>query len=215
MKLLPVYLLVMMLSLMARIADADELEEMAALWAIADEPYRVVTRELETPAFRHQKVLKLNPQSLADGWVPNHQCHANFPLFPSLQISFREGAVRNMEIVEQSGVDEAWVQEPTIQMKRTRPETTLCFQSENHTLEYDELTEEYRMTVGPYYLKLFDGYFPLDVDLTVEYPVATLSYAGMEPTQVEGATIAHHPGRIHFDALFEGKLKLVFRFKAT
>lgn len=208
-------LLITILSFAAGATGADELEEMAALWAIADEPYQPVTRELETPAFRHQKVLSLNTQSLADGWVPNHQCHANFPLFPSLQISFREGAVRNMEIVEQSGVEEAWVQEPTIQMKRTRPETTLCFESENHTLEYDEFAEEYRMTVGPYYLKLFDGYFPLDVDLTIEYPTRALRYAGMEPAEVEGARVEHQPGRIRFDALFEGKLKLVFRFKAT
>ncbi|KAA3629933.1 MAG: hypothetical protein DWQ08_06620 [Proteobacteria bacterium] len=192
---------------------ADELDDLAALWSIADEPYQPVTRELEEPAFRHRKTLSVTESSLADGWVPNRQCHANFPLFPALQISFREGAVRNMAIVERSGVEEAWVEEPTIQMKRTRPETTLCFTSENHTMTYDAASDEYSMTVGPYYLRLFDGYFPLDVDLTIEYPPGLLQCSGMEPAQVEGGTVAREPGRIRFGALFEGKLKLVFRFK--
>ena len=196
------------------VVHGNELEELAALWEIADEPYKPVTRELETPAFEHHKTLSITTQSLEDGWVPNHQCHRNFPLFPSLQIAFREGAVRHMRITETSAVEEAWVAEPTIQMKRTRPETMLCFVSENHTLEYDEWNDEFRMTVGPYYLKLFDGYFPLDVDLTIEYP-GELRYEGMEPATVEGAHVEHEPGRIHFGALFEGKLKLVFRFTPT
>lgn len=191
----------------------DELEELAALWSIADEPFRPVTRELDKPPFVHQKTLTITADSLARGWVPNRQCHRNFPLFPALQISFREGSVRHMEIVERSGVEEAWVDEPTIQMKRTRPETTLCFVSENRTMSYNDISGEYQMTVGPYYLKLFDGYFPLDVDLTIEYPAELLRFSSMEPASVEGATIDHREGRIRFDALFEGKLLLVFRFK--
>ncbi len=194
---------------------ADELDELAALWAIADEPYRPVTRELETPAFVHRKVLSVDAQSLDDGWVDNHQCHRNFPLFPALQIAFRDGAVRNMRIIEQSAVEAAWVSESTIQMKRTRPETTLCFRSENHTIEYDAWNEEYRMTVGPYYLKLFDGYFPLNVDLTVEYPTDELRFVGLEPAEIDGARIRREQGRVHFHALFEGRLELVFRFKRT
>ncbi|MCZ7597259.1 MAG: hypothetical protein M5U09_05185 [Gammaproteobacteria bacterium] len=40
-----------------------------------------------------------------------------------------------------------------------------------------------------------------------------LRFSSMEPATVEGATIDHREGRIRFDALFEGKLLLVFRFK--
>ena len=198
----------------ASLAD-DEFEELAALWSIADEPYRPVTRTLETPSFVHHKVMSIDAASLADGWVENRQCHRNFPLFPSLQIAFREGAVRNMRITEHSDVERVWVDGPTIQMKRTRPRTTLCFLSENHTVKYDLWNDEYRMTVGPYYLKFFDGYFPLNVDLTIEYPTGAMRFLGLEPTTVEGANIVHEAGRIRFNALFEGKLELVFRFKRT
>lgn len=193
----------------------DELEELAAVWSIAGESFRPVTRELDKPPFVHSKVLTVTEQSLADGWVANRQCHRHFPLFPSLQISFREGAVRHMQIVEQSGAEAAWVEEPTIQMKRTRPETTLCFVSENHTMNFDAASGEYFMAVGPYYLKLFDGYFPLDVDLTIEYPAELLRFSGMEPATVEGARVERGAGRIRFVARFEGKLGLVFRFSRT
>ncbi len=203
------------LSLLATPLAADELEELAALWSIADEPYRPVTRTLDTPAFVHRKVLSIDVASLDDGWVDNHQCHRNFPLFPSLQIAFRDGAVRNMRITEQSDVERAWVEGSTIQMKRTRPQTTLCFLSENHTIEYDLWNDEYRMTVGPYYLRLFDGYFPLSVDLTVQYPPEAMQFLGLAPASVEGADVVHEHGRVRFNALFEGKLELVFRFKRT
>ncbi len=192
----------------------DELEQLAALWSVADEPFKPVTRELEDPPFRHQKVLSVTAASMASGWVPNRQCHRNFPLFPALQISFRPDAVRNMAIVEHGGGAEAWVEEPTIQMKNTRPENTLCFTSENNTLVFDEASGEYLLTVGPYYLKLFDGYFPLDVDLTVDYP-DDLRFTGMEPATVDGADIRFEDGRIRFAALFEGRLKLVFRFRPS
>jgi hypothetical protein len=203
------------LCLSSALVAGDELDDLEALWSIADEPYQPVTRKLEQPAFVHQKTLTITASSLDDGWVPNRQCHRNFPLFPSLQISFKEGSVRAMQITERSGVEEAFVEEPTIQMKRTRPETTLCFTSENRTMTFDRDTGEYRMTVGPYYLRLFDGYFPLDVDLTIEYPSGDLRFVGMEPSEVEGAVVEKGDGNVHFTALFEGKLKLVFRFKPT
>ena len=109
----------------------DELEQLAALWSVADEPYQPITRELDKPPFHHEKVLSVTAASLVDGWVPNRQCHRHFPLFPALQISFRPDAVRNMRIVEHTGSAEAWVEEPTIQMKNTRPDSTLCFLSDN------------------------------------------------------------------------------------
>lgn len=192
--------------------DFSDLEELAALWSIADEGYRAITLPLDRPAFVHQKVITLETNSLTGGWVHNYQCHRYFPLFPALQISFREGTVRNMNIVNIEAADEAYVDEPTIQMKRTRLETRLCFTSENRIVTYDKVNDEYRMSIGPYYLKLFDGYFPLDVHLTIDYPAAKMKYLGVEPAEVDGAEFEYQPGKILFSALFEGKLALVFRF---
>lgn len=199
----------------AQAATADEFDDALALWQIADEAYRPVTRTLATAPFVHRKVLRLEPGSLEHGWVSNHQCHRDFPVFPVVEIGFRAGTVRKLRIVEQGELGDARVRPSSIRLEQTRGDSRLCFTSENEIVEHDATTDEYRVTVGPYYLKLFDGFFPLDVDLTLAYPEASMTYLGMEPEGLEGATLTRQHGTLRFRALFEGRLQLVFRFRRT
>ena len=165
---------------------ADALDDFEMLANIADEDYRPVidVAALEHPPFEHDKTLRIEPGNLDDPWVSNVQCHANFPLFPDLQIAFREGAVRAMRITRRENVVDAWIDGPTVQMKQTRPETRLCFESENRVFKYDPVTDIYVLRVGPYFLSLFDGYFPLHVRLRVSYPDELLELMAVSPDPI-------------------------------
>ena len=59
--------------------------------------------------------------------------------------------------------------------------------------------------MGPYYLKLFDGYFPMNVKLTINYPTEQLRYARMEPATVEGADLEFSDGAIRFAGAVRGQ----------
>ena len=141
--------------------EFDELRDLERLMNIGDEEYRHIAdaAALEFPPFLHDKTLILKPANLSSPWVDNIQCHANFPTFPSLQISFKQDAVRGITITHSENVPEVWVEGPTVQMKRTTQQTRLCFTSENNTFEWVEQSGLYHLGVGPYYLRLFDGFF--------------------------------------------------------
>lgn len=193
----------------------DELEDFEKLSDIADADYRNISDvdSLDTPPFVHDKTLLIEPENLADPWISNQQCHANFPLFPDLQIAFKQDVVRAMRITREENVHETWIEGPTVQMKRTRPETRLCFESENRVFQRDAKSDTFRLRVGPYFLRLFDGYFPVWVKLKIFYPDELLELIGMTPDPVEGAEVHLGAGKILFDNVFEGRLELEFRFR--
>lgn len=194
---------------------ADLLDDLEQLDAIADAEYRNIrdVDGLDIPPFLHQKSLQIEAANLSDPWISNRQCHAHFPLFPSLQITFKADAVRAMRITHRENVEAAWIEAATVQMKQTRPESALCFESENRVFHYDGVSQRYRLRVGPYFLRLFDGYFPLQVELKVQYPYEILELVAMAPDSVEGAEVRLDKGEIYFHNVFEGTLELEFEFK--
>lgn len=195
-------------------SPADALDDFELLANIADADYRHISDvgALEHPPFEHDKTLRIVPANLEDPWISNVQCHANFPRFPDLQIAFREGAVRSIRITRQENVVEAWVDGHTVQMKQTHPDTRLCFESENRVFRYDPVTDIYVLRVGPYFLSLFDGYFPLHVRLRISYPDELLELLAMSPDPIEGAVVRSGDGEITLDTVFEGRLEVEFSF---
>ena len=113
------------------LAPADLLDDLERLDAIADAEYRNIrdVDGLEVPPFLHQKRLQIEAANLSDPWIGNRQCHAHFPRFPSLQITFKPDAVRSLRITHRENVEAAWIEGATVQMKQTRPESVLCFES--------------------------------------------------------------------------------------
>ncbi len=207
-------LIIVCLCMLSPVSTADELDDFELLADIADADYRNISDPgtLEHPPFIHDKTLLIEAGKLDDPWIKNRQCHANFPLFPDLQIAFREGAVRSLRITHQENVENAWIEGPTVQMKQTRPETRLCFESENRVFSFDEVSNTYTLRVGPYFLRLFDGYFPLQVKLKIRYPDELLALISMSPDSVEGAEVRFGEGEIYLENVFEGRLELEFRF---
>lgn len=193
----------------------DELDDFEAISGIADAEYRNITDVgvLDHPPFVHDKTLVIKSGNLDDPWIRNRQCHADFPLFPDLQIAFKEGAVRSIRITRQENVEAAWIEGPTVQMKQTRPDTRLCFESENRIFQYDPESDTYLLRVGPYFLRLFDGYFPVRVKLNISYPDDLLELVSMSPDPVEGAEAYLGKGNIYHENVFEGRLVLEFKFR--
>ena len=200
---------------MATAVQGDAFEDYELLDSIADSVYRNISSplDLDTPPFLHQKTLRIIAANLEDPWIHNHQCHAQFPMFPSLQITFKADSVRAMRITQRDNVEAAWIDGPSVQMSETRPESRLCFESENRVFHHDAETNRYRLRVGPYFLRLFDGYFPLQVRLAIQYPGELLELISMNPDPVEGAEVRFDRGKIYFDNVFEGRLELEFVFR--
>ncbi len=183
-------------------AKPDDLDRLSE---IADEDFHPIDRPLERPPFVHTKVLSITPDSLTGGWVRNHQCHRHFSVTPSLDIVFPSGKIRDIVIRDTEHLDAVEVRGHTVQLAGVTAQSTLCFDSENRVLQR-EADGSYRLTAGPFYYRFLDGYFPMDVDVTVRYPALLLEAVRVIPGDRQGVTVTRRQGEIRLYSRFEGTL---------
>ena len=172
-----------------------------------------LTKPPEEAVHHHHKHVVITPQSLTTGWIVNRQCHYNLDQVGAMEVVFTPGRVRALDISRAENIERAWVEGSSVQLKNVGPNAVLCLSSENRVLTHDPRTGLYTLTSGPYMRRFLDGYFPMRVSLTLEYPVALLSLKDMAPTDPRlKATLV--PGQVRVDTLFEGRLLLTLRFVA-
>lgn len=183
-------------------AAGDDLEWLSD---IADEDFQPIDRPLDQTPFHHIKTLIVTADSLAGGWVHNHQCHRYFSVTPSLDIVFPTGKIRNITIADASNVGDVEVRGHTIQLKDVNEKSALCINSENLLLNR-EPGGVYRVTAGPFYYRFLDGYFPMEVSLQVQYPPSLLEVMRVVPGNRRGVEITRNDGEVRLWSRFEGTL---------
>lgn len=183
-------------------AADDELERLSD---IADEDFRPIDTPLDRAPFYHAKTLTVTKESLASGWVRNHQCHRHFSVTRSLEIVFPRGKIRNITITDSSSLGKVEVRGHTIQLTNVNHQSSLCFDSENLVLQHKS-DGSLKITAGPFYYRFLDGYFPIEVALKVQYPRSLLKVLHVIPETQHGVEVTRHDGEIRLWSRFEGTL---------
>ncbi len=155
--------------------------------------------------------IAITEDSLKSGWIRMKQCHHHLGPTPALQVVFHRGRVRNIQILEARHVGKAWVEGATVQLTEVGKDALLCVMSENRSLRRNDANGEYEWHGGPYMRRFFDGYFPMFVKVTLDYPVNALQVRSIEPAPLRLRAVTA-PGQLRLDALFEGRLDMFVRF---
>lgn len=163
------------------------------------------------PPYHHSVQLILRPDSLKTGWLVNRQCHKRLDVVPALQVVFSPGRMRNLRILQAEDIGQARVENSTVQLTNVGAQALLCLESEIRRLDYDSGLQQYVLTSGPHMRRFLDGYFPMQVTFELEYPVDRLRLIDIQPQELRGRA-STPPGRVHLDALFEGRLDILLRF---
>jgi hypothetical protein len=180
---------------------------------ISEGELRFLAAPPDQPLHHDYKHLLITPESLKSGWIVSRQCHYHLDQVGALEVVFRPGRVRGLEITRSDNIEHARVEGSSVQLKNVGPRAVLCLQSENRALERDPLTGEFILSSGPFMRRFLDGYFPMQLSLHLDYPARLLRLAELEP--VELRLKAHTaPGHLRLNATFEGKLFIVARFTA-
>jgi hypothetical protein len=162
----------------------------------------------------HSKTITITPASLDTGWVRNSQCLSRIRWWgDSVEIVFGPTTVRNIVLTRSRDIAKARVEGTTVQLEGIGDDAELCLTSENHILERDHGRSTWLLSVGPFMVKLFDGYFPMHVHLTIDYPAELLAVDRLEPAPGDGVTWREQPGRLGFSATFTGVLWVKPRFR--
>jgi hypothetical protein len=192
--------------------DEDLLLKSAA--EVNEGPLHFLADPPDKPVHHHQNHIIIGIDSLDTGWVTLKQCHDNLDAVPRVQITFREGFVRDLRIDSSRGVAEAWVEGPSIQLRQIEPGSRLCLSAQTRALR-DTGGGYFNLNNGPYMRKFLDGYYPMRVSLDVDYPPALLRLVDISPQITAGLALQESPGRIHMDALFEGELRTLIQFSRS
>lgn len=160
---------------------------------------------------QHVKRLIITPDSLRTGWVQNEQCHYALDPVPELEVVFNPERVRGLRIVRADHVGEARVEGASVQLQDVRPDAVLCLASENHILQASSDGKRYMLIAGPFMRRFLDGYFPMKVVLSVDYPAELLRLHDVGPAPLKPTTLPDD-GHLEVSALFEGRLFVAMQF---
>ncbi len=160
----------------------------------------------------HQNKVKITAESLEDGWAQLEQCHDNLDQAAAMQITFRDGYIRDMKITEQRNIGKAWVEGSSLQLSKVGADARICLQASTRALRIQD-DGSYALLNGPYMRKFLDGYYPMQVSMQIEYPADLLKVAAITPAAQTGFTVLQQHGSVGFDALFEGELRTSIQFE--
>lgn len=161
----------------------------------------------------HQNKVKITAESLEAGWAQLEQCHDNLDQAAALQITFRDGYIRDMKVTEQRNIEKAWVEGSSLQLSKVGANARVCLQAQTRALRLQD-DGTYVLLNGPYMRKFLDGYYPMQVSMQIEYPPDLLKVTAVTPAVQAGFTVQQQRGLVGFDALFEGELRTSIQFEA-
>lgn len=180
---------------------------------INDGELRFLIEAPPNPPHLHQTRVVLTASSLQTGWVHTRQCHYHLDRVSALQVVFRPERTRNLRILRADQIGKAWVQGASVQLEHVGVDAVLCIASDQMALAR---TPDGGLVWrgGPYQRRFLDGYFPMQVQLTVDYPESLLKLSAIEPAALRLRAI-QHSGHVRLEALFEGRLDIELNFLAA
>lgn len=183
--------------------SAAEVNE-GSLTFLSDQPAK--------PIHHHQNKIRITPDSLASGWTDLIQCHDNLDAVPRAQITFREGYIRELRVTEARSIGQAWIQGPTVQLRDVTPGARLCLAAQTRALK-NMGNGFFNLFNGPYMRKFLDGYYPMQVSLSIEYPEKQLNIVDVSPPDQKGFAVIQKPGLLSINTIFEGELRTLIQFE--
>lgn len=173
---------------------------------------RFLTAAPSKPVHHHQNRIRITAESLGTGWTDLSQCHDNLDKVQRAQITFREGYIRDLRVVESRSIGQAWVEGPSIQLRNVDAGARLCLEAGTRALR-DMGSGFFTLFNGPYMRKFLDGYYPMKVSLQLEYPASLLQLIDISPAEQPGFEVRQEPGLVTIETVFEGELRTLVQFE--
>jgi hypothetical protein len=188
----------------------DDFEE-KALQVNEGELEFLATPPVDKPIHTVINTITITGSSLETEWVTLHQCHKNLDAVAESEIVYQYKQMRNLRIEHYYGMDKAWIENQSVQMKDIEKGATLCVLADVRILRPNS-NGGYSLRNGPYFRKYLDGYYPFHVQLNINYPKSSLSLKSTQPKRQRGFDVEEDNGSLKMNAWFEGKLMVEAQF---
>jgi hypothetical protein len=162
------------------------------------------------PGLHAHTRLLIDEASLAGGWVGMRQCYRGLDAVGNSEVRYRYARMQGLRVERAEGIDRAWVEGDSVQLRGVSAGARLCVRAEVDVLH--ETPGGYRLRNGPYHRQFLDGYYPMRVTLELRYPPSRLRLLEARPAAQPGLAQRREAGRIELDAWFEGRLEFELEF---
>ncbi len=149
--------------------------------------------------------------SVNDGWVNMAQCHRGLDAVPLAQLIFPEYTLRNLRITKRQGIKIAVIEAKSIQMEDISRGAELCVSMQIKALQKNN-QGYYVLSNGPYQRRFLDGYYPMKLNLEIEYSQSGLKPVSIQPAEQPGLAVTDSNQKMNIDVNFEGVLRTQVSF---
>lgn len=163
------------------------------------------------PVHHHHNRVRITDASVEDGWVGLEQCHRHLDQVALAQIVFRPDRVRGLKVTRAENINKAWVEGASVQLQGVQANALLCVQADTRSFVYNG-DGTFSLHSGPFMRRFLDGYYPMQVTLDVRVESSRLQFYQMLPQSRDGLTVRHADKTVHYEALFEGRLRTEIMF---
>ncbi len=174
-----------------------------------------IAARADEPEHHQTMQIKLTEDTITSGWAVVTQCHVNLDRVERLEVLFRQGRVRNLQVVEYRNIRSAEVNGHRVEVQGIMADSRICLRSESRVLwpvGKAADAQAYEMTNGPFMRRFLDGFYPISIAMEVHYPVDRLQLQSVLPVAQPGWEIRYDADRIFLNGRFEGKLVTKLRF---
>jgi hypothetical protein len=209
-------LVLISLPMLAWSEEPDELEQLFRIDEVSEGQLRFLTSPAEsgTNVHSHLNHITIRESSLHSGWVELQQCHTGIDAVSRAAVTYNPERIRKLQVITHDNIDAAWVEGANVELKGIQADALLCIRAETQAFSTDE-SGGFILRNGPYMRKFLDGYYPLRLELIIDYPAELITFSHSDPVHQEGFSIAARDGRIEINTLFEGRLmtRLYFEYR--
>lgn len=205
------FLILALLPLCAPAAPSEEALFFKNIDEVNEGELRFLVKAPDGKSHHHLNHITLTPDSLVSGWVKLEQCHEHLDAVPSSEIVYSPDRIRALRIRHAENMDQAWVEENTVQLRNIQPAALICIEAESRAL-LNDAPNGYLLRNGPYMRRFLDGYYPMRVTMMVSLGDSGLRFDSLYPVAQPGFTVQVGQDEVSYDTWFEGRLITTIKF---
>lgn len=163
------------------------------------------------PVHTHDNRITLSMNSLRDGWADMYQCHQHLDPVAATQIVFHRERIRDLKIESHTGIGQAWVEGPSVQLENVKRGAGICLSAQTRLIE-QQPGGGFVVRNGPFMRSFLDGFYPMHVKLEIRLPEGNWALASSQPLPRPGFEVVYNGRSLSVRAWFEGRLTTRFGF---
>ena len=160
--------------------------------------------------FNSEINITVDQNSIDNGWTKLTQCYSNLDPIPRTAVVYRENLIKNLKVLSSKNIKSAQVMGHKVILKDVTKNASLCIGVTARNF-YQNKDKSFNLINGPYHRKFLDGYYPYHLKLNIHYS-PKLKFGSSTPKHQSGFQIKQFSNSLLIDTVFEGRLKIEFRF---